>query len=592
MTLKEVIDQMPRNEEWAESYVKFVPKFIEEAASGKDLSEWDRTVADEYLGKVSNCVSSLRTRYFSKEHRKLIKDNWSGLAPMLKRLADNQDEPDFELYKDIDEFITSLISANYPASIHRMVAGLQPNLLCTIVADKHLKCLFDLLAQYVPDSVEEYSGDWYRDSYNMQKAIRTQISENAGCRDLGTYAWLIKEYLENVTQIEDKSMEPTEKYVRLLEANYNMVLYGAPGTGKTFLARQIAEAMHAEVEMVQFHPSYDYTDFVEGLRPVMGNDGNLGFQRRDGVFKRFCKRAIEQSGTGHADNFEEAWGRLMAEFDTVDYIDVPLSKTAKRDSFRIELNEYGTGLASRTYENDEFRKGEWIKGRSMFFNYDQIYNVYRGLSGVPKGGFDNYRRHIVNMMKQRFGLKDYVAGNTEVDTGKKYVFIIDEINRGEISKIFGELFFSIDKGYREDKTVVDTQYQNLVPSDDVFAEGFRVPKNVYIIGTMNDIDRSVESIDFAMRRRFVWVEVAAEESAKRMPLNDEARKRMRQLNEAISSQDIGLNRSYHIGGAYFIGVDDFGQLWDMRLESLLREYLRGDMDEDKKIAILKQKYFE
>lgn len=592
MTLKEIIDRMPRNEEWAESYVKFVPKFIEEAASGKDLSEWDRTVADEYLGKVSNCVSSLRTRYFSKEHRKLIKDNWSGLAPMLKRLADNQDEPDFELYKDIDEFITSLISANYPASIHRMVAGLQPNLLCTIVADKHLKCLFDLLAQYVPDSVEEYSGDWYRDSYNMQKAIRTQISENAGCRDLGTYAWLIKEYLENIAQIEDKSMEPTEKYVRLLEANYNMVLYGAPGTGKTFLARQIAEAMHAEVEMVQFHPSYDYTDFVEGLRPVMGNDGNLGFQRRDGVFKRFCKRAIEQSGTGRTDNFEEAWGRLMAEFDTVDYIDVPLSKTAKRDSFRIELNEYGTGLASRTYENDEFRKGEWIKGRSMFFNYDQIYNVYRGLSGVPKGGFDNYRRHIVNMMKQRLGLKDYVAGNTEVDTGKKYVFIIDEINRGEISKIFGELFFSIDKGYREDKTVVDTQYQNLVPSDDVFAEGFRVPKNVYIIGTMNDIDRSVESIDFAMRRRFVWVEVAAEESAKRMPLNDEARKRMRQLNEAISSQDIGLNRSYHIGGAYFIGVDDFGQLWNMRLESLLREYLRGDMDEDKKIAILKQKYFE
>ena len=97
---------------------------------------------------------------------------------------------------------------------------------------------------------------------------------------------------------------------------------------------------------------------------------------------------------------------------------------------------------------------------------------------------------------------------------KKFVFIIDEINRGEISKIFGELFFSIDPGYRGVKGKVQTQYQNLITEDDPFKDGFFIPENVYIIGTMNDIDRSVECMDFAMRRRFTFKEITAEESAK------------------------------------------------------------------------------
>ena len=91
---------------------------------------------------------------------------------------------------------------------------------------------------------------------------------------------------------------------------------------------------------------------------------------------------------------------------------------------------------------------------------------------------------------------------------KDFVFIIDEINRGEASKIFGELFYAIDPGYRgKKKPGVQTQYQNLVPETDVFAGGFYVPENVYILATMNDIDRSVESMDFAMRRRFTWKEI-------------------------------------------------------------------------------------
>lgn len=88
-------------------------------------------------------------------------------------------------------------------------------------------------------------------------------------------------------------MENIKIYINLLKANKNLVLTGAPGTGKTFLAKKIARAMRAKIEFVQFHPSYSYSDFVEGLRPINSGEGQIGFERRDGVFKNFCKEAIE-----------------------------------------------------------------------------------------------------------------------------------------------------------------------------------------------------------------------------------------------------------------------------------------------------------
>ena len=172
----------------------------------------------------------------------------------------------------------------------------------------------------------------------------------------------------------------------------------------------------------------------------------------------------------------------------------------------------------------------------------------------------------------------------------KYIFIIDEINRGEISKIFGELFFSIDPGYRGMEGRVKTQYQNLITDEsDPFFDGFYVPDNVYIIGTMNDIDRSVESMDFAMRRRFAWEEIMANDNIDMLDelreLKDDVVGKMRNLNAAIESIE-GLNSSYHIGAAYFrkltsyLNKDNtnlqeaYKSLWDNHLRGVLSEYLR------------------
>jgi glycerol-3-phosphate cytidylyltransferase-like family protein len=174
--------------------------------------------------------------------------------------------------------------------------------------------------------------------------------------------------------------------------------------------------------------------------------------------------------------------------------------------------------------------------------------------------------------------------STAKETLKKYVFIIDEINRGEISKILGELFFSIDPGYRGEDGGVFTQYANLHANPD---EKFYIPENVYIIGTMNDIDRSVDTFHFAMRRRFRFIEIKANESVEMLEdlgnKKDEAIRRMNALNEAIDSVE-DLNSNYHIGASYFLKLKkvDFDQLWTDYLQPLLQEYING-MYNDKQI---------
>ncbi|KJU91917.1 McrB family protein [Streptococcus infantis] len=391
---------------------------------------------------------------------------------------------------------------------------------------------------------------------------------------------ILIEFYDNFTSFyreaekEDINMsENINKYKNILLQSQNLILRGAPGTGKTYLAKEIALELTSgnedQIGFVQFHPSYDYTDFVEGLRPVSNGDGAINFKLQDGIFKQFCQKAKEAQKTGGQDNFEETWTKLTnAINEKQGHYMFP------RSSVPASLNSQGN-----------------VKFDSPVATKEKVYLLYKGEETNLK--YETYQNIVLDHMKESYGLCDYVSP-TDIDTDKNFVFIIDEINRGEISKIFGELFFSIDPGYRGEKGSVSTQYANLHETNDKFY----IPENVYIIGTMNDIDRSVDTFDFAMRRRFRFVEVTAESQLGMLDdvLGDkaeEAKIRLRNLNTAIEKVP-ELNSHYHIGPSYFLKLEEvdynYELLWSDYLKPLLEDYLWGSYEEAETLETLKKAF--
>lgn len=403
-------------------------------------------------------------------------------------------------------------------------------------------------------------------------------------------------------------------YSAMLVESKNIIFRGAPGTGKTYLAREIAtdiisngylddytmlsEEQKQQVEFVQFHPSYDYTDFVEGLRPKINEDGSMGFELQDGVFKKFVDKArknyenskkstevianelsVQEAIKEFFDDVEAGQNSFKTktgtEFTITDvddehiYLFIPAN--ASINSIRLNISEIRQMLES----GREFNK---LKDITDFFNVNFTQQRY------------SYNLVIFNEIQK----KKKAAKIVRQEELKKYVFIIDEINRGEISKIFGELFFAVDPGYRGVAGEVSTQYANLHSDKN---EKFYIPDNVYIIGTMNDIDRSVDSFDFAMRRRFRFVELRADERLEMLAnINNEEKeaeaiRRMSTLNIEIANTE-GLNENYQIGASYFLKLKSIGfdQLWTDYLQPLLQEYINGMYDEEGIMERFKKAY--
>ncbi len=308
----------------------------------------------------------------------------------------------------------------------------------------------------------------------------------------------------------------------------NIILTGAPGTGKTFACQSYAREQVCNfidnlktvdgndqsssftpdyfIKTVQFHPGYDYSDFIEGLRPKRV-DSSIIYDRKDGIFKNFCRQVV---------NFNEK------------------------------------------HKNDNLSKSA------------------------------------------------------------KFFFIIDEINRGEVSKIFGEAFSMIETDKRapvgsDPKDVtnkVETQYSSLIEDEnDPFQHGFYIPENVYILATMNEIDRSLEAMDFAFRRRFSWLTVEVQDTLNEIIVNSvlddctnsvsicmsKIEKSFNDLNDLIK---VKLGSDYMLGGSYLTSLKNSSrtkgktlkeELWNNHLEPIIKDYIKGT---DGKIETYKDKFVD
>jgi len=405
--------------------------------------------------------------------------------------------------------------------------------------------------------------------------------------------------LEN-SNIGEKKMSASETNKDKIALN--TILYGPPGTGKTFNTMAYAVAIcedkdveeikkemkenydsvkqrydalkdEGRIEFVTFHQSYGYEDFIEGIKPILGDDDNpgLNYELHPGIFKNFCESA-EKSFTNSLpdsekdDAFDKSWNLLLKKLSESEDEKISIEPKNKK-SFSVGFNETRTGLYA---------------GARRYFNKKQLRNIYNGQLGVPSGALDSYRRRIVEYMIKYCSLPEK-AKKKEVDNNanQNYVFIIDEINRGNISKIFGELITLIEPSKRLGEK--ERMKVTLPCSGDEFG----VPNNVYILGTMNTADRSIAMMDTALRRRFNFVEMMPDTS-KSSPLNGKEIEykgviiniceMLKTINERIKYL---YDREHTIGHAFFVNVktfDDLKLVFKNKVIPLLQEYFYDDYE--------------
>lgn len=476
MKLNKEFEQIYADDTWGKSYIKFVPRFIEYAKSKTPIGQWSHEDRNQFLAS-ENCVSSLKQGNFTHEQRKAIVDNWDSIFtdPLYQIVSSDsfQLELNTSLYQSIIDITTKNGGKNMRAAALRFLAAFQPRHLSSVVTSKHLWELYLLLT---PFGLPRYTGNSDIElSHLLQQFINEEYpSDNEYLRS--TYTWRFYDLVEEWKSA--KGMELIEKSVKLLKEKKNLILQGAPGTGKTYATASIVVEMKREympnmtrqevmdkynemsskgyVSFTTFHQSLDYEDFVEGLRPIVEN-GNVTYKVEAGIFKRICQRASK-------------------------------------------------------------------------------------------------------------------------DKNNPYFLIIDEINRGNVAKIFGELITLLESDKRMDCI-------NTVPTILPYSkETFSIPENLYIIGTMNTTDRSVGSIDYALRRRFAFLPVKSDEKIVSNQSGEVGKmavvyyKKVYDHIQKYPSGDIDLD-DLMIGHSYFIAdsIPSLELKWKYEVIPLLEEYYKDGL---------------
>lgn len=365
-----------------------------------------------------------------------------------------------------------------------------------------------------------------------------------------------------------------EHYINILKYKKQIILQGAPGTGKTYISAAIAMKLidgkeygnrkalmdaykekikDGQIAFTTFHQSLDYEEFVEGFKPVGMEEGEMIYEVKDGIFKMICNPVHP------------------AVHRFIDYIK---SEIEKNNGFlEIHKGQYPdskTGIVNIDSEKCYFIK-QYLKGeRQYFFNLKDIWNAYQDLKNKeyiePVYIFYFIKLFADFLEKQKKSNANFL----EKQKNKKYILIIDEINRGNISKILGELITLLESDKRageKNEIQVTLPYSN---------EKFSIPDNLYIIATMNTADRSIGHIDYAVRRRFAFITLLADENKIQ---NENGKALFRKVKAIFNKENINSELKADdlmVGHSYFMAKDK--EKLEINLEyeikPLLLEYVK------------------
>jgi hypothetical protein len=383
---------------------------------------------------------------------------------------------------------------------------------------------------------------------------------------------------------------------QLKKAPLNQILYGAPGTGKTYSTKKLAieiidnkeylDTTEVERDIIlarfneltlanqiyftTFHQSMSYEDFIEGIKPIMDGEEEIeiSYKIKNGIFKNICSKALQNDNkiALMIDNFDETWDKL-----------IELIKTNISNDKLLKIGSWEYSLSSK--ESLKYSSLNTPSQYTFTITKQNIFDVFQNKIARPSGAFQKDMLDIIDFMKKHLELNDYNENNhLSISDGvlqKKYVLIIDEINRGNISSIFGELITLLEddkrKGNKEEIEVV------LPYSQDKFS----VPQNVFIIGTMNTADRSVESLDTALRRRFSFVEMPSKpEKLINVKLEDAEDIDLVKMLDTINQRiELLIDKDHQIGHSFFINLKNLEELkfvFKNKIIPLLEEYFFGD----------------
>lgn len=472
--------------------------------------------------------------------------------------------------------------------------------------------------EYVPNDIVDSDGWIYREVEVLQPAIRKKPKDLTNKKAFypSANSTFSEIKLEHLTEVNDLLFKPyfntefiTEQATHhnsdIMANELNQILFGPPGTGKTFntintaleicgenidnLNRKEIKALYQQrvedgrIFFTTFHQSMTYEDFVEGIKPKMSGDDEteVSYEIEEGIFKSICKKAEKESSiSSNSDNFDEEWEKL-----------IDLVKTALLENKLIKIGSWEYGLSSK--DSLKYSSLNTPSKYNFTITKQNVYDAYRNKKARPSGAFQKDMEDVVDFMKSQFNLNNYQENSIiNKATSQNFVLIIDEINRGNVSQIFGELITLIE----EDKRLGNPEaIQVQLPYS---KDWFGVPPNVHIIGTMNTADRSVEALDTALRRRFSFTEmppiseliktVGKAENGIVNGINLSAL--LETINKRIEKL---LDKDHMIGHSYFLSVKDLKDLksaFQNKIVPLLQEYFFGDFG---KIGlVIGSKFFE